>query len=118
MLFSAVPVMAKTEKVPATIKFDFTSYVYGPRAWFNPNEFIFQERGTTITFDILDLNIRGSHHTGVWSSVLCDMVNFKTGLDVGHFDTVFTLDGSTDNGFAGNIKLTQYLYDGQYTSHC
>ena len=118
MLFSVVPVMAKTEKVPATINVSApTDYVYGPRAWFNPNEFIFQERGTTITFDILDIDIGGPPHTGVWISTLDAKVNFRTGTWVGHFDTVFTLDGSTDDGFAGNIQIVQYLYDGYYTAH-
>jgi len=116
MLFSVVPVMAKTEKVPVTMNYVIASYDYGPRYWW-PNEFIQQERGSTLTFDILNLDIGGSPHTGVWISTLDVKANFRTGTWVGYFDTVFALDGSTDNGFAGNIQIVQYLYDGEYTAH-
>ena len=116
ILFSAVPVMAKTEKVSATISFNPTDYVYG-RAWETKGG-VFQERGSALTFEILDLSIGGYHHSGVLGAVLSDMLNFKTLIWVGHFDVVLTLDGSTDNGFVGNWEMKQDLNDNTYAVHC
>ena len=116
MFFSAVPVMAKTEKVSATISFNPIDYVYG-KDWETKGG-VFQERGSALTFEILDLDIGGIHHTGISSNVLDVNLNWKTGIWVGHFDVLLTLDGSTNNGFVGNWEMKQNLNDNTYAVHC
>jgi len=109
MLFSAVPVRAKTEKVPASMTIAYPDYSPG-NVWFT-NGGIIQSRGSPFTFEVLELDIGGSTHIGVLSAVLDDTVNLKTQVDNCHFKAVLTLDESTDNGFAGNIhtKFTMIL---------
>ncbi len=110
----ATPVLAKTEKVSASMTLAYPTYGDG-KTRFIPNEDTFHNihfLGTTpFVFEVLELKIGDSTHTGVLSAVLSDMVVLKTQVDNCHFKAVLTLDQNEDNGFAGNIqtKFTNIL---------
>ncbi len=98
----ANPVMAKTEKVAASMALVVSDELPADYRVL-PNGEILQGRGGGLGF-LLSLEIGNSLHTGVLTTIYNDMVNLKTHVDNVHHEAVLTLDGSEANGFAGIIQ--------------
>jgi hypothetical protein len=114
--FAAVPVMAaptRGQKVPVEeyiISFPYDQVA--PARYWTTNGGVVQMRGMQESYDVMfeigDPAVVKffKHHLVGYGSV-----NTKTGVFVGHFDVVWTLDGDDSSGFSGNMEMRAYGFD-------